>query len=262
MCGQQRRHAIATQRPASGARQYGGVWARTLSTRPGASRGGRVLAQWGTARCAPCPWTRDVRPGATGDVLPTAPAQRCNAPAGLDGDPPSRPSAPSGPRGLIRRCEKRVERSGRQTGHGPAVRARTRHRHDALDEAALARHTQCRVMKKRVQRRTADMAAARAGAALVLQSIQKRPAHRRIESAQRQRRRRCPPPLLGKVPPPAAGARSLATVWGLACCWRRRRAVQQVAPTGGKERFVGRTAAACAPALGVGCPQRGTRGWC
>ena len=170
-----------------------------------ASRGGRVLAQWGTARCAPCPWTRDVRPGATGDVLPTAPAQRCNAPAGLDGDPPSRPSAPSGPRGLIRRCEKRVERSGRQTGHGPAVSARTRHRHGALDEAALARHTQCRVMKKRVQRRTADIAAARAGAALVLQRIQKRPAHRRIEIAQRQRRRRCPPPLLGKVPPPAAG---------------------------------------------------------
>ena len=146
-----------------------------------------------------------MRPGATGDVLPTAPDQRCNAPAGLDGDQQERPIAPSGPRGLIRRGEKRVELSVRQTGHGPAVRARTRQRQDALDEAAMARHTPCRVMKKRVQRRTADMAAARAGAALGLQIIQKRPAHRRIEIAQRQRRRRCPQPLLGKVPQPAAG---------------------------------------------------------
>ena len=69
----------------------------------------------------------------------------------------------------------------------------------------MARGPQRRIVEKGVDRREADIAAASTGATLLLEIIEKRADHRRVEIVQRHRRRRFAKPLLGKAQEQAEG---------------------------------------------------------
>ena len=149
--------------------------------------------------------TADVRSRAQRDVVPAEPAHLGDAQAGLDRQQQQRPVAPTRPRALIRRGQKRLDLDVRQKRNRCAVVALTGDRQDALDQATMARGPQRRIVEKGVDRREADIAAASTGATLLLEIIEKRADHRRVEIVQGHRRRRFAKPLLGKAQEQAEG---------------------------------------------------------
>jgi 1,6-anhydro-N-acetylmuramate kinase len=86
---------------------------------------------------------------------------------------------------LSRRRQECIDLGAGQKRNRRAVVALTGDRQDALDQAAVAWCPQRRVVEKRMNRREADIAAAGAGAPLVLEIIEKRADHWRVEIVQR-----------------------------------------------------------------------------
>src|SRR5207249_4922326 len=174
-----------------------GASGRLCCSRCHAQRGDHVFAQWCTPLFATFALTADMSACPQGDILPAEPDQLGDPQAGLGRYQQQRPVAPTGPCLLIGYGQKGINLGSSQKGDGRAVIALTRDRQDALDHATVARCPQCRVVEKRVNRREADIAAAGAGATRLLEIIEKRADHRRVEIVQRQRRRCFPEPLLG-----------------------------------------------------------------
>jgi hypothetical protein len=197
--GHQIRYTITPQRSAAGTGKHRCCRAALLLALPGAQGGDRVFAERRTPLFAAFPLTADMGSCPQRDVVPAEPAYLGDAQARLDPQEQQRPIASPHPRLLIRRGQERLDLTVGQKGNRRPVVAFTGNRQDALDEAAVARYPERRIVEKGVNRCEADIPAAGACATLVLKVIEKRTDHRRVQIVQRHHRWCFAQPLLGKA---------------------------------------------------------------
>jgi hypothetical protein len=179
--GEQEGDAIAAERPATGVGEQGLGGLRTPFTKPTTQGGSGFLPQGRATLLASLAQAANVGAAAECNVLASKGCQLRHAQAGLNGDEEKSPVAASGPELLVRSGEQSVDLDPSEELDRAVIVALVGYGEHALDQGTPSGLHQGGISEEGVNRREADVAAARAIAALFLQGVEKAAHERRIQ---------------------------------------------------------------------------------